>query len=156
MPGHEIFDQSGKREPDPKSSSKECDQCQYTEGSLPFPGYWDSVHDAQSIYSILREAVIKELWAKLWKEFKCDPPSDKDCKVRESCSAAPAYLEGGAVLGKAPDGNIRWQVYVLVGRKIRCIKEGTGKDDEPKIPPAKKPEEPPPPKKPKEKAPGGE
>lgn len=126
MASREVFDRSGKRE-EPADTPKKCNDCQYTETTVNFPGWWDTVHDASNIYNILRVAVMGEAWAKLWNSFTCPPPGE-ECNVHEACSPKPAYIEGFAVLAKAPDTNMRWRVSMTLGRKIKCVGTGAGKD----------------------------
>lgn len=136
MPGRVVFDKSGTRDPKPATTPKDCDTCQYTELSIAIPGFYDTVHDAGTVYSILRNGVLEDLWARLWKGFRC---TDTGCQIPKACANSPEFLEAVAILGKAPDKNIRWQVIVTLGRKIQCVKTGNGKDVPPVFPDIEEP-----------------
>ena len=144
MPGHEEYEEfgtAGKSE----TSPSDCDTCQYIQVHWDYPGYWDTSFDAKQIALILRDSAIRTAWTKAWDEFKC-PPKGKECKHAQSCSPKPEYFLIGAKLVVTPGPAViaRWQVYIDLGRKIKCVADAEHKDDVPQIPKpahAKGPEE---------------
>lgn len=143
-----VFDRSGTREKDPKHAPPDCNSCQYAEGTSTRPGLWDTPHDVENFFNITRTQALVEVWAALWRDFECFPDDkSKSCKTRQACSAKPTFIEAFAELVRDPDSNLRWRLYVTLGRKIRCVEEADGKDARPEIPAVEKPKEEEPPKK---------
>jgi hypothetical protein len=141
MGGHEDFESTGERGKS-HDTPEDCDTCQYIELVTDVHGYWDTVHDARQIYWMVRPSVTAGLWKACWDKFHCPPP-DKKCDIRKACKSEPTVVWGWADLKKTPGDNIlRWVVYVLVGRKIQCVKDGPEKDIEPQIPAAPKDDKP--------------
>jgi hypothetical protein len=136
-----IYEQLGPGSPAPpisKDTPPDCNTCQYFEETFAPGGAYDTDADARVAYFTLfvpfaRTAKAKDLWNRCWANFKCPPPA-KECKVQAACENTPWFIEGGAQQLLNKDGLFRWHIYFRLGRRIKCVTDGDGKDVEPKIP----------------------
>ena len=122
-----------------------CNQCQFSAGSSLNGIFWDTARDALQFYRMWRNPTMTQIWKNIWNAFTCPPPG-KNCNVKQACGPRPVFIEGGANAVRDPaDGNIRWQLYMIIGREIQCVKEGNGEDVSIDIPdpPRQEPPQPP-------------
>jgi hypothetical protein len=127
-----IFERQGQQGAS-LNTPPDCDVWQYYEGRANFGQTWDTVRDARQAYTILRGNLARQLWTRLWNGFNCPPPG-KQCNIKQACENNPVFIEGGADLVQDPDGNLRWRVYMILGRQIKCTNTGNGSDVTPNIP----------------------
>lgn len=123
-----VFERQGNRGV-PAITPPACNQCQYSEARGDDNILWDTARDAAQFYVLAwRNPTIQTLWTAIWNAFNCPPPG-KNCNIKQACGNNPTFLEGGAVPVVDPaDGNIRWQLYMIVGREIQCVNDGNGCD----------------------------
>lgn len=135
-----VYERSGRRGT-PANTPRDCNQCQYTEAEATHPVLIDTDRDAFELYQYIRDGLIRSAWTNAWNSFRCPPPN-RDCRTKEPCEDTPIYIEGGGRLVRGPDGFEKFQIYVIVGRRIQCT-DGNRRDDvPPRIPPYRKPNRP--------------
>jgi hypothetical protein len=157
-----VYAQFGAKPAAPVNQTDKCSTCEPTSTALMLPDLgFDSEADARTCATnviggnAIVQAYAKEVWDALWTRFQC---VNKECANKDPCGAKPTYFEYGSITVQVPlpapaPPLIVWQLYIVVAREIRCVKDGGGKDVTPQIPKIK--DMPPPPEPPGKGAPGG-
>lgn len=119
-----IYWSNGVKPVNPVAATNVCNRCEPTMGLFHANNLsYDSERDANITVNAflvpILNNIIPRLWTILWNRFRC---TNRNCSVKESCGPNPTYIEVGSTAKRAaPGAPVRWTVYVVVAREIRCI-----------------------------------